>query len=97
MDAEKIAAILRDCLHRGFYPPLHMCLVGVNGAVLAMRCNLVQSHGEVTDMNAEVLAEHYTEDQGFQFPINMMITDARGEAALVIMQGPERWRFMNMD
>ena len=97
MDAEKIAAILRDCLHRGFDPPLHMCLVGVNGAVLAMRCNVVQSHGEVTDMNAEVLAEHYTEDQGFQFPINMMITDARGEAALVIMQGPERWRFMNMD
>lgn len=96
MDAEKIAAILRDCLHRGFSPLLHLCLVGVNGAVLAMKCNVVQSQGEVTDMNAEVLAEHSTEDQGFQFPINMMITDARGEAVLVIMQGPEHWRFMNM-
>jgi hypothetical protein len=62
-----------------------------------MRCNVVQSQGDVTDMNAEVLAEHYTEEQGFQFPINMMITDARGEAALVLMQGPERWRLMTMD
>jgi hypothetical protein len=97
VDSEKIAEILRDCLQRGFCLPLHMCLIGVNGAVLAVRYSVVQTQGEDANMEVEVLAEHYTEDQGFQYPINMMITDTRGEAALVIIELPERWRFLNMD
>jgi len=92
MNHEQITAILTACLERGFELPLCLCVVGVNGAVLAVRYALKEDAG----MDCEVLAQHVPEPV-FLLPINMMITDAQGEAARVVIAQQEGWHFADLN
>jgi len=65
---------VRASLEAGFAQPLHIAVVGANGAVRVMRFS-------DTPREADLLAEHH-ESEGMAFPINIMITDARGRASL---------------
>jgi hypothetical protein len=88
MDLAQFAAIIMACLERGFQPPLSVCAVSVNGAVLAIRYAYTDDGG---GMDATVLAEHYPNPH-FLLQINLMITDTRGRAARVVFQH-EGWNF----
>jgi hypothetical protein len=88
MDPHQMAAILTACLEQGFVPPLYVCAVSVNGAVLATRFAYT-ADGERKE--ATFLAEH-APAPGFILPVNIMVTDTRGEAARVVLQH-EGWTF----
>jgi hypothetical protein len=92
MDSKQLSQALQACLDQGFEPPLVACAVSLNGCVLAVR---YAYHPLGEGMQATVLAEH-TPDPAFLLPINMMITDARGEAARVVIQY-EGWTFTDLN
>jgi hypothetical protein len=73
---QAIAIAIRDCLRDGFEPPLHIAAIGVNGAVRVFR---YEADGS-SEVAMKVLAEHKT-DGTFVTPINVIISDARGEAS----------------
>lgn len=74
-----IGEALKDCLERGFVPPLHAAIVSADGSALVMRYVQV---GEA--MKPSVLAKHYESDL-IEAPVNIMIIDARGEAAHLVL------------
>jgi hypothetical protein len=92
MDPHHMAAILETCLAQGFIPPLYVCAVSVNGAVLATQFAYT---ADEEGMEATVLAEH-SPKPGFMLPINMMITDSTGEAARVVLQH-EGWNVAELN
>jgi len=93
MDPEQLADIINACLERGLVLPLHLCAVSVNGAVLVVRYS--ESEEDEDSIDAEVVVQHYL-DAGVQLPINMMMTDADGEAARVLLVDPDRWQFADL-
>ena len=94
MDPEQWADIINACLERGLVVPLHLCAVSVNGAVLVVRYS--ESEEDEDSIDAEVVVQHYP-DAGVQLPINMMITDADGDAARVLLVDPDRWQFADLN
>lgn len=74
-----IGEALKDCLERGFVPPLHAAIVSADGSALVMRY-VRAGQG----MEPSVLAKHYEGDL-IEAPVNIMITDARGEAAHLVL------------
>jgi len=94
MDPEQLADIINACLERGFVLPLHLCAVSVNGAVIVVRYS--ESEEDEDSIDAEVVVQHYP-DAGVQLPINMMITDADGDAARVLLVDPDRWQFADLN
>ena len=94
MDPEQLADIINACLERGLVLPLHLCAVSVNGAVLVVRYS--ESEEDEDSIDAEVVVQHYP-DAGVQLPINMMITDADGDAARVLLVDPDRWQFADLN
>ena len=89
MDPQQGANSLHACLEHGFIPPLSVCAVSVNDAVMAVR---YASTPDAESMEATVLAEHAPEPR-YVFPINMMITDIKGNAVRVVMQRNDNWHF----
>ena len=74
------AAIQELTKTRGFVAPLTVCTVGTNGAVIVSR----HSRDDSGQMEAKILGQHHRQDQrGFAVPINTMVSDARGKAALI--------------
>jgi len=94
MNPEQWAAIINACLDRGFVLPLHLCAVSVNGAVLVVRYS--QSEEDEESIDGEVVVQHFP-DAGAQLPINIMITDADGDAARVLLTHPDQWQFADPD
>ena len=88
MDPEQWADIIHACLERGWVLPLHLCAVSVHGAVLVVRYS--ESEDDEDSIDAEVVVQH-DPDAGVQWPINMLRTDADGEAARVLLVDPDRW------
>jgi len=71
-----LGQFLHECLEeRGFELPLHVVSVAANGTAHLFRYVAGETH-----LEAELLAE-YDECGMLKLPVNMMITDARGEAA----------------
>jgi hypothetical protein len=64
--------------------------------VLVARYVFNPEDDEDEGMACEMLAQHVS-PPGFVLPINLMITDAQGEAARVVIQQPERWRFADLN
>ena len=93
MDPEQWADIINACLERGLVLPLHLCAVSVNGAVSVVRYRA--SEEDEDSIDAEVLVQH-SPDAGVQLPINMLMTDADGEAARVLLVDPDRWQFADL-
>jgi hypothetical protein len=94
MNPEQLADIINACLDRGFVLPLHLCAVSVNGAVLVVRYS--QSEEDEDSIDGEVVMQHSPE-AGSQLPINMMITDAAGAAARVLLVDPDTWQFADLN
>ena len=83
--AGSLGEVLERLIKDGFRPPLYAVAVALNGSILVLRYVLV---GEAEGLEAEVLAEHSEPAAGrgfFALPINIMITDAEGEAARVVL------------
>ncbi len=80
---QTIGLILTDCLENGFVLPLYVAAIAVNGAVLVFRYTAADEGG----LKREVLAEHETADAMLALPINVMVVDARGEAARIVVGG----------
>ena len=76
MDPQQGAHSLHACLEHGLIPPLYVRAVSGNGAVMAVR---YASTPDEERMEATVLAAHVPEPR-YVFPINMMITDIKGNA-----------------
>jgi hypothetical protein len=69
---------LEQCLHQqAFSLPLHITVVGANGSVLLLR----YANGDQT-LEMRVVATHVEEDGLFTQPINFMVSDQTGKAAL---------------
>ena len=66
---------LEMCVEQGFVKPLLMVGVAVDGSLFALRTD-----GE----NVQILAQH-DEGEVWIAPVNMMIVDARGEAARILL------------
>ena len=81
--ARAMGEALEACLKLGFELPLHAVAVGLNGSVLAVRYVAAEGGG----LAAQPLAEYF-ENAQFTAPVNIMIVDASGEAARVII-GPD--------
>lgn len=69
------AALTQSVEEFGFVEPLIVACLAVNGSVVVIRTD-----GE----HVEDLASH-TEGHGFTLPINVLITDARGEATRLLI------------
>jgi len=81
MNPNQLAEVLRTLLDRGFAPPLVVTAVGANGSVLVMRMTL----GDEGSLNGKVVAEET--DGRFLMPTNILLVDAKGEAARVTIEG----------
>jgi hypothetical protein len=92
MHPKQLAEILQACLGRGFQLPLYLCAIGANGAVLVVSYT---PHEDQEGLETKVLAEHYPA-AGFLVPINMMVSDAAGEATRVVIRG-DRWSFADLN
>ena len=94
MDPEQLADIINACLERGLVLPLHLCAVSVNGAVIVVRYS--ESEEDEESIDGEVVVQHFPA-VGAQLPINMMITDADGDAARVLLVQPDTWQFADLN
>lgn len=77
MDPEALGEILQTLLAQGFELPFYLAAVGCNGSFI---CSEFQPGPE------GLICEHVAErlvGEGLAAPVNMMIVDARGEAARV--------------
>jgi len=93
MHPEQWADIIHTCLERGFVLPLHLCAVSVHGAVLVVRYS--QSEDDEDSIDGEVIVHHFPEAD-VHLPINMMMTDADGAAARVLLVDPDTWQFADL-
>lgn len=78
MDLDSLQEAFQTCIEAGFVPPLHVVLIGANGYMIAMRTH-----------PTEVLAEHSDASGICAKPINIMVVDARGEAARFVIKTPD--------
>jgi hypothetical protein len=76
---EAITEMLTECLGMGFEAPLNVAAVAVNGAVFALRYTIAAA-GE--GLTAEPVAQT---GQDFKLPINIFLSDSRGEAARLLI------------
>jgi hypothetical protein len=87
--AKSLAGALEQCLAIGFQTPLHVAAIAVNGAGMVVRYDQVEQ-----GLAAHHLADFVGED-GLTLPINLMITDTRGEAARIVIGQDNSPRFLN--
>ena len=90
--ARQIGGVISDLIEKGFELPIIAVAVSVNGSVVVARYRQPTA-GE--GLICDALAQHY-EDQVFRTPINLMFTDAEGDAARVVINKPDTEpRFVN--
>ena len=77
--AAKITEAINACLQRGMKLPFVVAMVSPNSSVICLRYDRNEAGNGLA---ATELAE-YNDPAGIALPINIMITDQTGEAALV--------------
>jgi len=55
-----------------------------------------ESEEDEESIDGEVVVQHFPA-VGAQLPINMMITDADGDAARVLLVQPDTWQFADLN
>jgi hypothetical protein len=87
---ELIAQVLEDLLNnRGFVLPVHVALIGANGAMMYAAYFMSDEPGG--GLATEPLVDHAL-DVGVKVPINIVLVDAKGAAARIVLApgtGPE--------
>jgi hypothetical protein len=80
---ELIAQVLEDLLgNRGFVLPLHVAIIGANGTMMYAGYSMIED--PEGGLATEALAEHDVEG-GIKVPINIVIVDAEGDAARIVL------------
>ena len=80
---ECFTRVLRAVLEADFVLPYYCTWISVNGSVMVFR---IEAGPE--GVTPVLLVEH-PPDGFFRLPVNVMITDARGEAARVLIRQPD--------
>ena len=78
---ECLGHALESYLNQGMQLPLVLTAVSSNGSVFALRFDQEE---DVARLTPTLLAE-YTDGPGFILPINIMIADATGDAARIVV------------
>ena len=91
MDPQSLARIIETLLERGYVPPIHCAVLGVNGSLVAALFQRVA--GE--DRFSTTCTAQYFLDEGFLLPINILFVDSRGEAMRVLIESDGAVQFMN--
>ena len=78
-----LSECLTECLDREMPLPFLMVCVGVDGSIIGARYTQSEED-EDKRFDVEVLVKHFT-DGKMVLPINIMIVDASGEAARVLI------------
>jgi len=82
--AEQLREIVHACVdEHGMQVPLHLIACSVNGSIFGIR----------TDGERPLVVVDHTEDGAFVLPINIMVSDARGQAARITICGDGGMRF----
>jgi hypothetical protein len=93
MDPKDIARILDECVNlHGLSLPLTCCWMSVQGVVQVMRFawSLDRDRVEVQTVFEEPA------ETDFVLPIHGLITDTRGKVLVVVIEQPDRWRFVDL-
>jgi len=77
----ELGLFLRELLAGGFTLPFHVVALGVNGALVLGRYD-----GEPGALRCAILVEHLP-DGRFGTPVNIVVTDCRGQAARLMVSG----------
>jgi hypothetical protein len=77
---ESINQGLEHCLEQGMRRPFLVVAVGINGSIYGIR--ITPTDG--TENKVETIAKSF-ERSGFALPVNIMVIDADGKAALVVL------------
>ena len=78
---EHMGAVLVQLLDAGFELPLHVAAISVNGSFATLTYSAdPDGHGLAASM-------HGMHGRDFHTPVNVMLTDSRGEAARVVING----------
>jgi hypothetical protein len=80
-----IGGFLGEYMENAFVLPLHVAVIAVNGSAVVFRYTAADGGG---GLQTDVLAEYNDPNGMMVLPINIMIGDARGEAARVFI-GPD--------
>ena len=78
---QQLGNILTECLERGMQLPFTTAVLALNGSLLAVRY-VPADDGE--GCQCEVLAERSV-GGSFRLPINIMVVDANGDAARILI------------
>ena len=89
--ASKMGALLKRLLAEGWQPPFHVCGVGTNGAMMGFH---MVTDPDAGDLRAEEAFNH-SPPEGLVLPINIMVTDPRGEAARLVIARDGSSRIVN--
>jgi hypothetical protein len=81
----QIGFALAQLMGDGFKLPIRFASVSTNGSFL---CGTITAREEAGGLDCETPVMH-APDGSFAFPINMMFVDAGGEAARVLITGPD--------
>jgi len=82
------AQFLEAAISEGFALPLHLAAVSANGSLTFIRYTPINGENADDGLKAEILAQHI-DGLGFNLPVNQMLTDPTGKAALMLIEGPD--------
>jgi len=82
--ADALGQFVQGAISAGFQFPFYMSAVAVNGSVIVSRWT--QSNNGEIEMH--FIAEHI-EGEMMALPINVMLIDSTGQAARMLIEGPE--------
>jgi hypothetical protein len=78
---QALSVALKHCLGNGFVRPLHIAAIAVNGAVTVFRYEV-----DGDQQTIKPLVEHRAKNGALVLPVNIIVTDARGEAAHMVIR-----------
>src|SRR5262249_48632608 len=87
---EATGQFLEAALNEGFELPLYLAAVSANGSLIYVRYSSsdIKSEG----YEPQLLAQH-NNGLGFNYPITAMLTEAKGKAARMLIEGPGELEF----
>jgi hypothetical protein len=86
--SEALAQFLEGAIGAGFKLPFCAVAVAANCTMTAVKYTPANGENADDGLDALFIANH-EEGPGFALPINVMLTDSTGQAARMLIEGPE--------
>ena len=83
---ERVGEALIELLKMEWQCPIYAVAVAANGSMLGCQYDFNDGQG---NLNCKVLTESYDPSGAFTLPINVMLTDSKGAAARVVINGTD--------